>query len=93
MQMGHTARRAADRLEGGVRRKTTRTDHVKNAISLSRLLSSSSIKCAWCKILPRECIVGATGCRGRSPTPVVRPCRGTDSPPAALMPGNEDGGA
>ncbi|KAH9902763.1 hypothetical protein C8Q73DRAFT_671672 [Cubamyces lactineus] len=69
------------------------TDHVKNAISLSRLLSSSSIKCAWCKILPRECIVGATGCRGRSPTPVVRPCRGTDSPPPALMPGNEDGGA
>lgn len=55
-----------------------RCNHVRNAISLNRLLSSSSIKCAWCKILPRLCIVGATGCRGRSPTPVVRPSDDTD---------------
>ena len=38
--------------------------HVRKAISLNLLLSSSSMKCAWCTIVPWLCIVGATACRG-----------------------------
>lgn len=45
------------------KKPTTLTDfHIRNAASLSRRLSSSSISFACTNILPRLCIVGFSGC-------------------------------